>query len=57
MDVLERSIDDKTSFVNDISEDMRNEIQNLYQALADLVVDKQIDRQRNKIGYKTSADQ
>jgi hypothetical protein len=57
MDVLERSIDDNTSFVNDISEDMRNEIQNLYQALADLVVDKQIDRQRNKIGYKTSADQ
>ena len=57
LDMLERSVEENTSFVNDISEDMRNELQNLYQALAELVVDKPADHQRNRIGYKTNANQ
>ena len=57
MDMLERCGEDNTSFVNDISEDMRKELRNIYQALAELVVDKPADQQRNKIGYKTTANQ
>lgn len=57
MDMLERSVENNTAFVNDMSEDMRNELQNLYQTLAELVVDKPTDQQRNKIGYKTTANQ
>ena len=57
MDMLERSVEDNTSFVNDISEDMRKELMNIYQALAELVVDKPADQQRNIIGYKTTANQ
>ena len=57
MDMLERCVEDNTSFVNDISEDMRKELMNIYQALAELVVDKPADQQRNIIGYKTTANQ
>jgi hypothetical protein len=57
LDMLERCVEENTSFVNDISEDMRNELQNLYQALAELVVDKPEYHQRNRIGYKTNANQ
>ena len=57
MDMLERCVEDNTSFVNDISEDMRKELMNIYQALAELVVDKPADQQRNKIGYMTNTNQ
>lgn len=57
MDILERCVEDNTSFVNDISEDMRKEFMNIYQALAELVVDKPADQQRNKIGYVTNTNQ
>ena len=57
MDILERCVEDNTSFVNDISEDMRKELMNIYQALAELVVDKPADQQRNKIGYVTNTNQ
>ena len=57
MDMLERCVEDNTSFVNDISEDMRKELMNIYQALAELVVDKPADQQRNKIGYVTNTNQ
>ena len=57
MDMLERCVEDNTSFVNDISEDMRKELMNIYQALAELVVDKPADQQKNKIGYVTNTNQ
>ena len=57
MDMLERCVEDNTSFVNDISEDMRKELMTIYQALAELVVDKPADQQRNKIGYVTNTNQ
>ena len=56
MDMLERSIEDNTAFVNDISEDMRNELDTIYQALAELAINKQTVKQSNKIGFKTSSN-
>ena len=53
--LLERVDEENLEAVNDLSEDIRAEIDNLYQAIAELSL-KSIEQNkpRNKIGFKTS---
>ena len=53
--LLERVDEENLEAVNDLSEDIRAEIDNLYQAIAELSL-KSIEHEkpRNKIGFKTS---
>lgn len=58
LELLERNDEDNLEAINDLSEDMRREIDTIYQAIAALSV-KQIDTPelpRQKIGFKTSSD-
>lgn len=48
--LLERADNDNTEAINDLSEDMRNELDNIYQAIAALSV-KPV-KTREKIGFK-----
>lgn len=53
LELLERNDEDNAEAVNDLSEDMRQELDNIYQAIAALSVKTPtIDKPRNKIGYK-----
>lgn len=57
LELLERNDEDNLEAVNDLSEDMRSEIDNLYQAIAELSLKSiEVDKPRNKIGFKTSQD-
>lgn len=58
LDMLERNDEDNLEAINDLSEDMRQEIDTIYQAIAALSVKEPVksDPLRNKIGFKTSAD-
>ena len=49
--LLERSDEDNLEAINDLSEDMRHEIDNIYQAIAALSV-KEPEVPRKKIGFK-----
>ena len=58
LELLERNDEDNLEAINDLSEDMRHEIDTIYQAIAALSV-RQIDApepSRQKIGFKTSSD-
>lgn len=51
--LLERADEDNAEAVNDLSEDMRKELDNIYQAIAALSVKTpSIDKPRQPIGYK-----
>ena len=51
--LLERADEDNAEAVNDLSEDMRRELDNIYQAIAALSVKTpSIDTPRRPIGYK-----
>jgi 5-bromo-4-chloroindolyl phosphate hydrolysis protein len=51
--LLERNYEDNLEAVNDLSEDMRAEIENLYHAIAELSLKSiEIAKPRNKIGFK-----
>ena len=49
--LLERDNEDNLEAINDLSEDMRQEIDNIYQAIAALSV-KAPEPPRKKIGFK-----
>lgn len=51
--LMERNDEDNMEAINDLSEDMRKEIENIYLAIAELSVKpQQTTKQRNPIGYK-----
>lgn len=51
--LLERNDEDNAEAINDLSEDMRKELDNIYQAIAALSVKpQQVERPHNPIGYK-----
>ena len=58
LEMLERDDEDNMAAVNDLSEDMRKEIDNIYQAIAELSV-RQVasEKPRKKIGFKTNSDE
>ena len=58
LELLERNDEENLEAINDLSEDMRQEIDTIYQAIAALSVKESAksDPPRNKIGFKTSAD-
>ena len=54
LELLERNDEDNLEAINDLSEDMRQEIDTIYQAIAALSVKEQSDNTpRPKIGFKT----
>ena len=57
--LLEHSDEENLEAINDLSEDMRSEISAIYEAIAALSVKVQppTGQPRQKIGYKTSADE
>lgn len=51
--LLERNDEDNMEAINDLSEDIRKEVDNIYLALAELSVKpQQVDKPRNPIGFK-----
>lgn len=58
LELLERNDEDNREAINDLSEDMRQEIDTIYQAIAALSVKEQSDNStRPKIGFKTQNNQ
>ena len=59
LQLLERSDEENLEAINDLSEDMRNEVSAIYAAIAALSakIQPQSGHPRQKIGYKTSADE
>ena len=58
LDLLERNDEDNLEAINDLSEDMRREIDTIYQAIAALSVKEPADTTpRQKIGFKTQNKQ
>ena len=55
LEILERNEEDNLEAINDLSEDMRQEIDTIYQAIAALSVKEppKKEPQRQKIGFKT----
>ena len=55
LELLERNEEDNLEAINDLSEDMRREIDTIYQAIAALSVKEPTQKQpqRQKIGFKT----
>ena len=54
--LLERNDEDNLEAINDLSEDVRGEINNIYQAIAALSVkvsDLAVQKPRERIGFKT----
>lgn len=59
LELLERDGEDNLEAINDLSEDMRGEIDNIYQALAALSVkvsSHEVRSSRERIGFKTKND-
>ena len=57
LELLERNDEDNLEAINNLSEDMRQEIDTIYQAIAALSVKEPSDStKRPKIGFKTSKD-
>ena len=58
LELLERNDEENLEAINDLSEDMRKEIDTIYQAIAALSVKEptQKEPERQKIGFKTSKD-
>ena len=57
LELLERNDEDNLEAINDLSEDMRREIDTIYQAIAALSVKEPTQKQpqRQKIGFKTQS--
>jgi DNA polymerase III delta prime subunit len=56
LELLERNDEDNLEAINDLSEDMRREIDTIYQAIAALSIkDQPENTPRPKIGFKTSS--
>ncbi len=56
LELLERNDEDNLEAINDLSEDMRREIDTIYQAIAALSVKDQLENTPHpKIGFKTSS--
>ena len=56
LELLERNDEDNLEAINDLSEDVRREIDTIYQAIAALSVKDQLENTpRPKIGFKTSS--
>ena len=56
LELLEKNDEDNLEAINDLSEDMRREIDTIYQAIAALSVNDQLENTpRPKIGFKTSS--
>ena len=54
LELLERNDEDNLEAINDLSEDIRQEIDNIYQAIAALSLrDTERETKRTKIGFKT----
>ena len=53
LELLERNDEDNLEAINDLSEDMRREIDTIYQAIAALSVKEQTQNEQQKIGFKT----
>ena len=58
LELLERNDEENLEAINDLSEDMRQEIDTIYQAIAALSVKEpsQPEPPRNKIGFMTCVD-
>ena len=58
LELMERNDEENLEAINDLSEDMRKEIDTIYQAIAALSVKEptQKEPERQKIGFKTSKD-
>lgn len=58
LELMERNDEENLEAINDLSEDMRKEIDTIYQAIAALSVKEptQKEPERQKIGFKTSND-
>ena len=58
LQLMERNDEENLEAINDLSEDMRKEIDTIYQAIAALSVKEpsQKEKQRQKIGFKTQND-
>lgn len=58
LQLMERNDEENLEAINDLSEDMRKEIDTIYQAIAALSVKEpmQKEQHRQKIGFKTSKD-
>lgn len=57
LELLERNDEDTIEAVNDLSEDVRKEIDNIYQAIAALSIKPpQLDKPRPRIGYKKGGE-
>ena len=58
LELLERNDEENLEAINDLSEDMRQEIDTIYQAIAALSVREPVQPEapRKKIGFKTHAD-
>lgn len=56
LELLERNDEDNLEAINDLSEDMRKEIDTIYQAIVALSIKDSVpkDQERPKIGFKTS---
>ncbi|MBQ6709491.1 MAG: ORF6N domain-containing protein [Bacteroidales bacterium] len=56
LELLERNDEDNLEAINDLSEDMRKEIDTIYQAIAALSIKDSVpkDQERPKIGFNTS---
>ena len=58
LQLMERNDEENLEAINDLSEDMRKEIDTIYKAIAALSVKEQMQKEqhRQKIGFKTSKD-
>ena len=58
LELLERNDEENLEAINDLSEDMRKEIDTIYQAIAALSIKESSDNSpRQKIGFKTQNNQ
>lgn len=55
VDLLQIQQEDNLGAINDLSEDVRRDIESLYEAIAALSTHPQIPEKRNKIGFKTGS--
>ena len=57
LELLERNDEDTLEAVNDLSEDLRKDIDNLYNAIGELSVKPvNVDKPRRPIGYRVNKD-
>ena len=55
VDLLQMQQEENLGAINDLSEDVRRDIDSLYEAIAALLIHPQLPERRNKIGFKTGS--